>query len=659
MATANVTHDITISDADGSPKRGFMLARNTARLRGHRVQDARTIQPRQLTMGELTEAESPPDIELLWTQTDWRIGLGGINHRTHRQQLANGVRIDASIEGKLQSARQLIEPATDSNDPAEFKPSGFATVGTEVHAFMGSDVYNWDYTNLTWDKGTEPTASTTLIYRNGVEYDGETYVPSWTASTDVPAAYIHKTDADAIGTWTVGTVVNTVKDFKYLAKGRNADGEAILFGGYQGTNTHHIRTSTLPNTDTTTTWSTAVEIGESDSEITALVEDGDTLLVCKTNGIWGYFTDGTTRNLTPEFERMVHPDNFRGAFNWNGHVLLPLGAGGMLELSGGILFNVGLNLYAPEQTTLHGRVVALHGEPTRLFALVQEGLNYHVLKAEWREFTEGASGQRRNDFRWHHMTTIAATTGSTPNHATLFAEGITGPSGEIHHRLHIGVESTGSNLKSMFMPLSTADAQDGFTNSATQHATTTEFDANFPLIDKTFQTLDCEIFNLGAGGRQIVVSYSVDGGAFATLGTLNSTGASQTLTFSNSTPVNGKVIVLRFEFAQTSVTTTSPQLGKFRLTCQLRPSRVELLGLNMYLADNMELLNGSTSVSTKGDLSQLRTWAGTTQEVIVVDSEGVSRQMITVPGTLSVREISHEIGRRSEFHVEMQLASVS
>ena len=658
MATANVTHDLTISDASGSPKRGFMLAANTGRLRGHRVQDARTIQPRQLTMGELTEAESPPDIELLWSQTDWRIGLGGINHRTHLKQLANGIKVDASVEGKLQSARQ-VKATTADIAPAEYKATGFATVGTEVHAFIGSDVYNWDYTNLNWDQGTEPTASSTLIYRNGVEFDGETYVPSWTASTDVPAAYIHKTDADAIGTWTVGTVVNTVKDFKYLAKGRDADGAAILFGAYQGSNVHHLRTSTLPNTDTTTTWSTAVEIGEADSEITALVEDGDTLLVCKTNGVWGYFTDGSTRNLTPEFERMVHPDNFRGAFNWNGHVLLPLGAGGMLELSGGILFDVGLDNYAPEQTSLHGRVVAIHGEPTRLFIMVQDSLNYHVLMADWREFTEGASGQRRNDFRWHHITTIAATTGSTPNHSALLAEGITGPSDQIHHRLHIGVESTGSNLETYFVPLSTADVEDGFTNDTDQAATTTEFDANFPLIDKTFQSLDCEIFNLGAGGRTIEVEYSVDGGAFTALGTLDSTGSSQTLTFSNSTPVNGKIMVLKFLFKQTSVTSTSPQLGKFRLTCQLRPSRIELLNLSMYLADNLPLLNGSVSVSTKGDLSQLRTWAGTAQEVIVTDSEGTNRQMVTVPGTLDVREVSHEFGRRSEYNVGIQLAQVS
>jgi len=657
LATANVTHDLTISDADGTPKRGFMLAGNTARLRGHRVQDARTIQPRQLTMGELTEAESPPDIELLWSQTDWRIGLGGINHRTHLKQLANGVKIDATNEGKLQSARQ-VKVTTVDTQPDEYAPSGFATVGTEVHAFIGRDVYSWDYSALDWNIGTEPRAAAN-IYRNGVEFDGETYVPSWLASDDSPVGYIHKTDADAIGTWTVHPASNTVTDFKYLAKGRNAAGADLLFGAYQGSNTHHLRTSILPNTDTTATWTDPVEIGEADSPITALVEDGDTLLICKTNGVWGFFTDGSTRNLTPEFERMVHPDNFRGAFNWNGHVLLPLGAGGMLELSGGILFDVGLDNYAPEQTSLHGRVVAIHGEPTRLFILVQDTLNYHILMAEWREFTEGESGQRRNDFRWHHIGTIAATTSSKPNHAALLSEGIPGPSAQIHHRLWVGVESTGSNILPSFTPLSTADAEDGFTNDTDQAATTTEYDANFPLINKTFQKIDFEIFNLGAGGRTIEVEYSVDGAAFAALGTLNSTGASQTLTFSNSTPVNGKIITLKFLPKQTSVTTTSPQLGKFRLTCQLRPTRIELLNLGLYLADNMELLNGSISVTTKGDLSQLRTWAGATQEVIVMDSEGVSRQMITVPGTLDIKEVSHEFGRRPEYNVGIQLASVS
>ena len=158
MATPNITHDLTIQDAAGTNVKGFMLASNQTRLRGHRVRDAQTIQPRQLTMGELTQAESPPDIELFWAQDDWRIGIGGINHRTHPKQLSNAKKIDATIEGKLQSAREVKTTTVDTN-PDEFKPTGFATVGTEVHAFVGRDAYSWDYGALDWNISTDPWQS--------------------------------------------------------------------------------------------------------------------------------------------------------------------------------------------------------------------------------------------------------------------------------------------------------------------------------------------------------------------------------------------------------------------------------------------------------------------------------------------------------------------
>lgn len=647
---ANVSHDITVETVgDTTTRRGFMLAANQRGVRGHRVKDARTLQPRVLSMGEVTEAELPPDIELVWAQEDWRGGIGGINHRfparEHRApdgiRLALGNKIDTSIRNLMRPSREVKVTTVDTS-PNEFKASGFAQVGTEVWAFVGRDVYSWDYSVLDWNIGTEPVASA-VIYRNGVEFDGRTYAACWTAATDVPSNYINKADADA--NWvreTTGT-----NDFKFFAKGRNAAGDEVLWAGHQGANTHHVFSNTTP--DDPTAWSTATEIGESDSDITALVEDGDTLIVCKTNGLWALYRDGTTENLTPEFERMQHPKNFLGAMNWNGHVLLPLGAGGLAELRGGRIFNISMEITAPKQTSLHGRVVAIAGTPSRLFILVQNGLDYELLMAEFDNFGFG------HDFFWHHMGTVSATTGSTPDHCTLFAEGIPGPSDEIHHRIWVGVESTGSNLLPAFLPLDD-DAEDGFTNDTDVIATTVEYDGNFPRVNKAFQTADFEINNLGVGGRTIVVEYRLDKGSWTNLGTLNGTGSTQTLTFTDAT--TGKILELRFTFNQTSVTTTAPELSKFRIISQLRPERVSQLLLRLYLADNMELLNGAIEGRAKGYLSQLRTWAGQAAEVIVVDSEGTSRDMVFLPGTLEVREIAHELGRRSEWIIVARLAEV-
>ena len=59
----------------------------------------------------------------------------------------------------------------------------------------------------------------------------------------------------------------------------------------------------------------------------------------------------------------------------------PLGLGGLLELDIQTLTvkDVSPSLSMPDQTQFHGRIVAMHGEPTTLYALVLEAANtrYH------------------------------------------------------------------------------------------------------------------------------------------------------------------------------------------------------------------------------------------------------------------------------------------
>ncbi|MBM3945508.1 MAG: hypothetical protein FJ317_08505 [SAR202 cluster bacterium] len=225
---------------------------------------------------------------------------------------------------------------------------------------------------------------------------------------------------------------------------------------YSSISPHQIRTTSDPTAEGS--WSGAIDIGESDSKITGLVSDDNRVLVLKTNGVWAYYSDGTVTHITPEFEKSAHPDNFRAAHMWNGRLLLPLGAGGMMEMANDVLRDVSLKLYAPDEPYIHGRVVALASEPTRLFALVQDetASAYNLLMAEW------AQVQGSSDYRWHHVGAIPYATSATSGHATLFAEGI--PSGSyIHHRLWAGVESGGSNLLPYFLPME-SDSGHGFTN---------------------------------------------------------------------------------------------------------------------------------------------------------------------------------------------------
>ena len=116
MPRAGITHDITSRSYDRTIHRGFMLTRDRSGSRAFRRRDAQTIRPRILSMGELTHAELPPELELTWFQEDWSLGIGGITDRLDQKKLAIAHKIDTSIAGVLRSAREPTLTAIQSGE---------------------------------------------------------------------------------------------------------------------------------------------------------------------------------------------------------------------------------------------------------------------------------------------------------------------------------------------------------------------------------------------------------------------------------------------------------------------------------------------------------------------------------------------------------------
>ena len=206
---------------------------------------------------------------------------------------------------------------------------------------------------------------------------------------------------------------------------------------------HVIKSSSDPSN--AGSWSTAVEIGNDDAPIMGIVVDGDTdtILVTKTNGIYSYTTDGQVRNLTTLFRQFGHTDNFRAAYVWNGHILLPLGGGGLLDFNyaNATIKDISLSMVAPDQTALHGPVVAMHGDPTHLFALVRDSDSsegyYYVMQANEVEH-EGMTA-----FRWHVLAKLGADGTLYPSRVSIMVD----TSRSDRRRLWIGYEE--SSVSSM------------------------------------------------------------------------------------------------------------------------------------------------------------------------------------------------------------------
>ena len=201
-----------------------MLRRDQTGRRRYSVQDAQTISPRLLTEEQLTQQQLPPDLALTFPNTSWHRGIGAIRYQASDPDvLADGTRIDVTERGVIKLARDLTSPNLDSA-PNEYVPSGFAVSGSQLWGFIGRDVYSWDWTNTTWDIGTEPVAAA-RIFRNGVSFDGRIYVPSWAddvgsggsyVSADEPVNYLHKLISDA--GWTLmANSGQTLEGPKYMA----------------------------------------------------------------------------------------------------------------------------------------------------------------------------------------------------------------------------------------------------------------------------------------------------------------------------------------------------------------------------------------------------------------------------------------------------------
>ena len=737
MPTAGVTHDITISDASGTNPRGFMLARQRGK-RGWNSQDSETISPRILSMGEVTHSELPPELELIWFQEDWSLGVGGINDRLDPKRLAFSNKIDTSVPGVLKTAREATLSAIKSGDtPNNYRPTGFgvipmitaaSSINYDLWLFLGRDVYQWDASDDEWDIKTEPLAAD-VQYRNAVIFDTTAVAPSWYVGSDITdcaAPYIYKAATDT--NWTSSTI--TAGRFKYMTVGRNSAGNEILWGantifktartageavdgsettitlsgaasghiaindiilmsgltdgqetmlvtgtsgsditvvrGYGSSATTHdsgaiislyqphvIKSSSDPSN--TGSWSTAVEIGTDDSPITGIVVDGDTdtILVTKTNGIYSYTTDGQVRNLTTLFRQFGHTDNFRAAYVWNGHILLPLGGGGLLDFNyaNATIRDVSLSKLAPEQTGLHGPVVAMHGAPTHLFALIKDSSSnyYYAMQANEVEH-EGSM-----EFRWHVLAKLGAG-------GTLYSSRVgimVDTSRSDRRRLWVGYEEASVSSMPYFFAFGDTgnDEDDGYTNDTDASADTVKWDANLPRVSKRYESIELETRNLGAEGRQITVQYKLDNAdAWTTLDTVTESPI-QTLNFPLGT--TGKTLELRLTPALTAVGTTPAELHSFRLKAQLRPDATKLYPLTVYLAGKQQTLNGGISGNPKADLKQLREWDDAPADLVFgTPDKQDAKSVIFMPGSLKEQEAHHEHSRVAEYYVTFTLAEV-
>lgn len=436
-------------------------------------------------------------------------------------------------------------------------------------------------------------------------------------------------------------------------------GEAIYL--YQP---HVIKSSVNPINGGS--WSTATKIGQDDQPITGLAVDGDstTLFITKTDGVYSHGVDANgvlvTRNLTTEFRQFGHTGNFLGVYAWNGHILLPVGTGGLLDLdlASGVIRDISLAVLAPEQTDLHGTVLALHGDPQHLFMLVKDTASelIHLVMAKLVTF-EG-----QTEFRYYVLQEMGAGAAIADVQVNLMVD----TSQNDHRRVWLAFPEANVNEVPHFYPFGKVgdDKTDGFTDDTDAYVITVVFDKNLPNVPMHLSSIEVESNNLVPGSRRVDSDFRLnrakDASGNAVWQSLTAFAASplQEAPFPVGTAT--KTLELRMKPVLTTIGQTSPEISSIRVKWQIQPDPRKIIPVRVILADGQQLLNGTTGGRPQKTRAQLNVWNEEPTGLVLGTPNGdADRDVLFLPGSLKERELTNEPGRRPEYEISFLLVEVS
>ncbi len=423
---------------------------------------------------------------------------------------------------------------------------------------------------------------------------------------------------------------------------------------------HGIKSSTDPSNGSGS-WSTLTKFGEQEYPIVGLAVDldSDTLLIAKTDGLWQqYYEDRGgnrgrlfTRNLTIQFRQQGHSTNFQGIHSWNGHTLLPLGRGGLLDynVATGEIKDISFSRTAPELTALHGQILAITSGTYCIYLALKDNSSQliHLVAGHFIE-VDGVF-----NWAWEFLGEVGAGATITDIQTGLWYDGTRAD----HDRVWLGFTESSVSELPRFLPVGEEDTADGYTNDTDCEAVLLRMDANLPRIPKHWDEIEVESKNLTGGTRNWAFKFRLDDPSlsFVAWDTIN-TSPFQTIAFPGGT--SGKMLEVQAIPTLTTIGTTPPEIVSVRITCQVHYDPAKVFPMTLYLADNQHLLNGAEGGRSKGDLAQLNTWNESAADLTLETPDGVSRNVLFMPGTMRIEEVYKEHGRRPEYKVDFLLVEV-
>ena len=563
MPSAGETHDITLKS--GATTFGFMVA--PGEYNTERVDD---FAPRIATGTEARVREGFWDA---WSQTGITEGIDQLTFASDKRIYRSDGNIFPFVDEDitLHSAWNSTDASKVATAPmiVDFGASTvLAAIGTKVR--RTTDDSTWT------DSSTTLGASAVWLHRHGSNVF---------AACGTGADLYLSSDGN---TWTQPASGQKASCFTTWEK---PDGNVYLVLGTGST----IKTST----DNGATWSSAINVGNPESNVTGLGVAFGLLIIGKEDSIFWY--DGTNLNEITGFYNQKYSGNCKALVYHDGFMYTHiLGRIVKISLSSGIISNmidITPLMKGDENKDLHG-----HGIPIWIWSGP-----FHLYAA----FDQGESNLPEvlgyNGIGWHQMYRGTAddtmkAAGYSRNLARSYVN-----DGATRSRRHTTLRDT---------PFA------GY--PTTGNFETSDFDGGMPFMLKAFRDISVDARNLDTGdGRKIVVSYSTDKGAnYTALGDVTADGKT-VLPFSEADiTTTSKHLRLKFILTRGSDAAETPVIERFTTNFLLRPDPIRAYQVGLLLGGT-RLRDGTAETKTvREQLEFLKELEGSENPVRFVDMLG-------------------------------------
>ena len=401
-----------------------------------------------------------------------------------------------------------------------------------------------------------------------------------------------------------------------------------------------------------TPFSTPYTLPNSAYSITGLVDDDAIVYVRKQDQVY-YLSGAKVYSLIPELAAEVNTIFSYGIYPWKGKLYLPSGVNSLYEYDDGVVTVLSPTRYAVGDPNFDTKILALAGDETYLYVVIENGIQIEVLAGRW-EYVDGVT-----DWVWHPIYE------KTCNDITAaLISSVTG-----YKRLYLGTNTASDGIFNFIVPVAYAEVlkESGYKVIDGGDFITPWFRGNFPTEKKYWESVD--VINKCITARTYIIIYYQKKGdtTWTSLGTCTP----QALVNGDYPPEitdtkNINISSERIRFKFTLVTTDenySPILygkgGGYGISAKLQSTRKKAIEATILVAPYWRERDGtviSRTIST--DLTALRTLYTSTALITLTGPEATAYSVLFDREGYREELAYDETGRIENYWVSVKLLEV-